>query len=236
MYFATAQEMAKLDDVAVASGLEIRQMMELAGWHILSVLRDMEITPENSISILVGKGNKGGDGLSAARHLINSGYKPNVFLVSDDRTKDANHQLQLIRSSGFVHNFNGEDPWQTNALHSSDLIIDALVGYRLDGPLRGPVLEAVNTLNQTNSKVVSYDIPTGISADGTIFNPHVKADATLMLALAKKVAQTDSRAELGTIYLADIGISAALYQRVTQDPNSRPRFLSHLVGIEIIDR
>ena len=45
MYFASADEMAKLDDIAVASGLEIRQMMELAGWHMLSVIKDMEISP-----------------------------------------------------------------------------------------------------------------------------------------------------------------------------------------------
>lgn len=30
-YFATAQEMEKLDRIAVAEGLKIRQMMELAG-------------------------------------------------------------------------------------------------------------------------------------------------------------------------------------------------------------
>ena len=38
MYYATAKEMERLDALAVENGLEIRQMMEFAGWSMVSLL------------------------------------------------------------------------------------------------------------------------------------------------------------------------------------------------------
>ncbi len=58
MYFSSAKEMEKLDELAVAHGLEIRQMMELAGWHILGFFDELDINNDKSVVIVCGRGYK----------------------------------------------------------------------------------------------------------------------------------------------------------------------------------
>ena len=88
MYKAIAQEMERLDALAVESGLEIEQMMELAGYHMLSVFQERGYTTEGKVAVVVGKGNKGGDGVAAARHLVNYGYEVDIVLVSREVSQD----------------------------------------------------------------------------------------------------------------------------------------------------
>ena len=91
MYYATAKEMERVDELAVQNGLAIEQMMELAGAHILSIFEKLDIDKDQKTVIVCGKGNKGGDGLSAARHLINHGWDVSVVLVSEDIKPDPMH-------------------------------------------------------------------------------------------------------------------------------------------------
>jgi len=219
MYFASAEEMAKLDDLAVNSGLEIRQMMELAGWHILQLFAEAKIEQGAKVAIVVGKGNKGGDGLSAARHLVNYGYEVDVYLLESEISPDAQHHLDLLRSMEVpIHEFNGQSFTQY------DVIIDSLIGYRLHGAPRDDYAKAIELINDSSAKVVSYDIPTGVNATtGEAEGEAVNADYTLMLALTKKSVQnSENRDKFGQIHLADIGITTHLYDQIS--PNSRPAF------------
>lgn len=98
MYYSTAKEMEKLDKFAVSNGLNIGQMMELAGWHMVEVFRQLKISKSKKIAIVCGTGNKGGDGLSAARHLYNYGYrKISVILISSKIKDDPKHHLNLLK-------------------------------------------------------------------------------------------------------------------------------------------
>ncbi len=47
----------KLDSLAVENGLEIRQMMELAGWHMLEVFQRLGISKDRKVIVVCGKGN-----------------------------------------------------------------------------------------------------------------------------------------------------------------------------------
>lgn len=231
MYYATAKEMQKLDDLAVRSGLQIRQMMELAGWRIVPLLRNMGIPKGSKITIAVGKGNKGGDGLSAARHLTNNGWSVSVILLSERVSEDARHHLNLIKKMGVpVIFYQKKKAGARNTITRSDVLIDALIGYNLQGHPRGPFQEVIGIMNGSKKKIFAYDLPSGIDAtSGECLSPCIRAHATLSLAIPKRAFKTEKAENAcGRIFVADIGIPKFLYDMVHR--GSRPRF-GYLSGL-----
>lgn len=226
--------MAKMDRLAVSAGLEVRQMMELAGFAILDLLERLKVSRSGLIVIVVGKGNKGGDGLSAARHLLNNGYRVAVVLTAKKIKPDAAHLLKLLQNRGAVGGrlnrlrilFYPDRATQVLALlKKADLVIDALVGYRLRGRPREPLAGLILEINRLRKKVIAYDIPTGINATtGACRDICLKAFATLTLALPKRAfLNAGARSKTGRLFLADIGIPDRLYRRAASGAR-RPDF------------
>jgi len=44
------------------------------------------------------------------------------------------------------------------------VVVDALIGYGLDGPIRDPARSLVEGMNRRGSRIVSLDVPSGIDA------------------------------------------------------------------------
>ncbi|MDA2936110.1 NAD(P)H-hydrate epimerase [Patescibacteria group bacterium AH-259-L05] len=232
MYYAAAQQMAKLDDLAIKNGLEIRQMMELAGWQMLNLFRHGKIPKKSKIMIVCGKGNQAGDGLCAGRHLANSGYKVNFVLVSKNMSPDSVHHLQLIKKMKLSLIYYPNNKAKAKKLiQNSDIIIDALIGYNLSGAPRKDFKELVEFINQSKGKIISYDIPTGIdSTAGECFSPCIKAWITLSLALPKQAfRRKQARKACGKIFVADIGIPSFIYNKIAV--HSRPSFERYKNGL-----
>jgi len=97
MFYGAEKQMERIDILAIRYGLQVRQMMELAGFHILEAFRALRIQKNKKIVVVVGKGNKGGDGLCAARHLVNRGWKVSVVLVSRKMSIDAQQHFKLLQ-------------------------------------------------------------------------------------------------------------------------------------------
>ena len=225
LYHATAAEMERLDELAVRQGFTIRQMMELAGWQMMSLFGRLKIGREKSVTIVCGKGNKAGDGLCAARHLVNHGFKVQVVLVSTGLKPEPKYQLRLLKGTETKILLFDEDEAEVNrVLRRSDILIDALVGYHLRGAPRDKIGQAVQLMNKTKKRIITYDLPTGLDAStGEAFDPCIGAWATLTLALPKKGFRSpDGKENSGKIFLADIGIPAFVYDRIAQ--KSRPDF------------
>lgn len=92
------------------------------------------------------------------------------------------------------------------------LVIDAIVGYGLSGPPRGRVGEMIQWASETPARILSLDVPSGVdSTTGETPGVHVSADRTLTLALPKTGLVG---AQVGELWLADIGITAEVYRRV----------------------
>lgn len=219
MYYATSDEMAHLDKLAVESGLEIRQMMELAGWHMLGLFEQAKIAVGSSVAIVVGKGNKGGDGLSAARHLANHGYEVTIYLLERNISPDSQHHLELLnKMDSNIYDY------ESQSFDEYDVVVDSLIGYRLKGEPRGNYKKAISNINKSSAKVISYDLPTGVDATtGEVIGQSVRADYTLMLALAKKaLTNSDNSQQFGRVLLVDIGIPKYIYDQLSTD--SRPLF------------
>lgn len=222
----TMQEIEELDRVAVQGGLEIRQMMELAGFHMVQVFEKENVSRESAITIVCGKGNKGGDGLSAARHLVNHGWSDvSVVLASSELKRDQAHHLALLKNISMpIHAYADDMPAAKKAIERADVIVDSLIGYHLAGAARGAPAELIGLIGESGARVIAYDVPSGADATtGECAGECITADATLTLAIPKTLFQNDAGcSRSGRVYVADIGIPAAFYDRVIH--GSRPDF------------
>ncbi len=97
-----------------------------------------------------------------------------------------------------------------DALGNPDLVVDAIIGYGLSGPLRGTARDLVATTDGPTS-VVSLDAPSGMDATtGEVPGIAVDPDRTLTLALPK----TGLVDLPGRLELADISVPATVYDRL----------------------
>lgn len=225
LFAAGADHLLRLDELAVQNGLLIPQMMELAGYHVLSVFHVLGLDRGTSVTVLCGKGNKGGDGLCAARHLTNAGYRVSVVLADDDLSEHPAHHLQLARAMG-LKVYSGTDQLDEvlGALSKTDIIVDALIGYQLNGVPRGRFGDLIELANSSKKPVISCDLPTGLSAQtGELYDPHINAIATVSYAYHKRAFLEDpGKNAAGRIFLVDVGIPDLIYDQVME--GSRPPF------------
>ena len=83
MKLVTAQQMRDLDNLAIKKHrIPSLELMERAGGGVADVLERVVDKSKGEILIICGKGNNGGDGLVAARHLIQRGYSISVIMLS----------------------------------------------------------------------------------------------------------------------------------------------------------
>lgn len=172
------------------------------------------------IVMLCGGGNKGATGLAAARHLANFGFRvdPVLGVVEEDISFTARRQIQILRESGILEPADLESTELTleEQLAAADLVVDALIGYGLEGPPTG-IAAAITELAETARRpVLALDVPTGVNAStGEVSTPAMRATTTLMLDLPKQGAMAPSaRMNAGELYIADIGIPRAVHERL----------------------
>ena len=219
--------MAEVDRLAIEEyGITLLQMMEQAGSHLAEVVK-LELggdLRERSVVIAVGPGNNGGGGLVAARHLMNRGASVRVVLARPAlrMTEAGRHQLATLISMGVsccVATYDLTDEELEQALARADIVVDAILGYNIHGAPRGEVERLVGFIVRSRRPVISLDVPTGVDPDtGESSGLAIRADATMTLALPKPGLLTAAGIDrTGRLYLADIGLPAALYAQLGID-------------------
>ncbi len=217
--FVSAKEMIMVDYLMINNyNISLLQMMENAGLNLARTLNKL-YPKTNQVIILAGQGNNGGGGLNAARRLHNWGYNITVMLpVSQESLKESTlHQLKTLKQLKIPIKEIKEledlpDIKQTDEYS----IIDSLLGYSLKGQPRENYALLIKWANKTNIKIISLDLPSGISATtGEVFTPTIEADYTLTLALPKSVFQkTKVKEKIGKLLLADISVPYNLYEEM----------------------
>lgn len=208
----TAVEMKQLEQRADAAGLSYRQMMENAGAAAARLA--LRAVPEaKSAAIFCGKGNNGGDGFVAARHLANAGLAVRLYLVEGEPvTTDAVYNCGLARDMGLpvlaLDALN--QPEQAEFLKGADLVLDGVYGTGFHGALRPAGLAAARWMNEAPGKVLALDLPSGLEADsGNAAEGAVQAELTVTFHAAKPCHRL-AAAQCGRVEVADIGITAVL--------------------------
>ncbi len=179
----------------------------------LATLVEREISPSSRVLILAGKGNNGGDGMAAHRHLH---PRSRLFLLGDPArlSGDAALQWSILQKAGLGPEWPRDIPRLEAILGSltpDDLVVDALFGTGLSRPVGPPYAEAIDSINSCPARVLAVDLPSGLDAwKGNILGRAVSADWTVTFAAPKTGFYCgEGPRHCGRIYLAGIGIPAA---------------------------
>ena len=215
--FVSTDQMREVDRAMVEDyGIALVQMMENAGRELANLARSRFLDGApigRKVIILCGSGGNGGGGLVCARRLHGWGADVMVWISSPAARFQGVPRLQLdILESLEVPIVEADDMPELPDAH---LIVDAMIGYSLNGAPRGGAASLIRAANAHDAPVLSLDVPSGVDASsGTAFDPSVKATATMTLALPKEGLRAEAaRANVGELYLADIGVPPSLYSR-----------------------
>lgn len=207
----TAEEAKRIDErITQEFGLPALVLMDNAGRAIADNVCRIRPMPKK-IAIFSGKGNNGGDGLCAARHLLARGINPDVYLCAKytDLQGEAKVNLDILlklkkkpvpldqRNLAFL----------LSKISVYQLIIDALLGVGLKGEVFGLMAQVIQMINKSQAYILSVDIPSGLDAtSGRVLGQAVKADRTITFFAPKRgMMKKTGRIFCGRIQVDNLG-------------------------------
>ncbi len=219
MKLATAQDMRKIDELAVKEhGQSISGLMEKAGGAVVKVLEETWGNLEDkTIGVLCGKGNNGGDGLVTARLLKQKKASVVVILTGEeeDLSGEPLKQFQKAKAAKVplipLTNADGLKSVRV-ALEECDLLVDALFGTGLSRPIEGICRDLIQMVKTLGKSIAAVDIPSGLSADsGAPMGEALPAQLTVTFGLSKIGFYTPiGSTYTGRVVVEDIGFPEAL--------------------------
>lgn len=221
MKLIKAAEMQEVDRRATDEyGIPSLLLMENAGIRTAEMAGEILTTfADKKVIILAGRGNNGGDGLVAARHLHVSGAKPITFIMGEVEQLSTDSLINyniLHKMTDLIYPLLNQTDREKLILEllDADLIIDAIYGIGFKGSLGAFEAEIVKLINRSRLPVLAVDIPSGVEADtGKVSGEAVKAAATITFALPKiGLVLEPGKNYAGQLKIADISIPSALLQ------------------------
>ncbi len=192
-------------------GISTLVLMENAGRSVAEEVIKI-LHGKTSIAIFCGKGNNGGDGFVAARHLLAKDIKPDIFLarkISEVENEARTNLEILLKLKQKIIEVEEENLHLVkDKVSKYSLIIDALLGVGLKGEVRGIFRDLIGIINSSKAYILSVDIPSGLDATtGKALGCCVKADKTVTFVAKKRgVVLGDGPKYCGRVIVADLGI------------------------------
>lgn len=224
----TAEEMAKIDQLAIASGVPSLTLMESAGQAVAEEAARL-VSPGARIAVLCGPGNNGGDGFVAARLLRTWGYDVTVYAMRDVQALKGDARAMAERWAGKAQ------PLEALPDQSWGLLVDALFGTGLNRPLREADLPAVARAATIagRQQVLAVDLPSGVDATSGQAQPWAFEAARTVTFFRRKAGHLllPGRSRCGDVMVHDIGIPGQLLERlaVKTKHNTAPADPSYLI-------
>lgn len=191
MKLALNDEMREIDRVTIEKfGIPGVVLMENAGNAVVDEIKKLDKKVE-SVLILCGTGNNGGDGFVIARHLHNANINIRLFIVGQpkDISGDAELNLQVLRKLDIqIDNVNDQGGLMKleKLIPMQDVVVDAIFGTGLVDEVQGIQAGVIDVVNRLSEFTVSVDVPSGISGDtGKVMGCAVRAHKTVTFALPK---------------------------------------------------
>ena len=223
MKILTARQMAEVDRLSTELfKIPSVLLMENAGRAVVErILGAAPGAADSPVQIFCGRGNNGGDGLVAARHLAVRGGKPQVFLIADPALYKGDAQInwEIVHSMGIPVRSLGTVTEMRRVLRNlrpAQVVVDALFGTGLSKPIGPDFRPIVSWINKASSEslIVSVDIPSGLFADSAMVSgPVVRAGLTVTFTALKPALVLAPASECaGKVTVAAIGSPAALLE------------------------
>lgn len=200
----SSQEMAVVEQNAVALGVTIDTLMENAGRAVAEEAARHLPAPPARLAVVASTGNNGGDGTCAAFYLQQWGYSPEIWLVrpaSEIRSRAARRCYERIEHRVPVH---VRVP-RPEDLATMPLVVDALLGTGQSARMRSPIREAVHAIRASRAPVLAIDLPTGV------LDPEgLRPSWTVTLTTVKEEMSATAG---GEVTVRDIGMPVAAWRR-----------------------
>lgn len=182
----STEEVRRLEDIIEREGTSKAELMEHAGEFVAAVAQEYD---PKEVVVLTGFGNNGGDGWVAADILQQRGAHVTVATpVGPSEVPSALARHVARRTSGRdVEVVVGPSRDElSDLLSGADLVIDAILGTGFHGQLRPPFSIWIPTLNETATRVISVDVPSGLDSEtGVVEDCCVRADKTATMIAPK---------------------------------------------------
>src|SRR5688572_6535302 len=193
MRILNAAQMREADRRTIEDiGIPSLVLMENAGRQVVAAIEAVHSDlVERKVAVLCGRGNNGGDGFVVARTLMQRGIDVSVFVIGrvGEVRGDARINLEILGRLGItVVEIADSQAWELHFTEISDctLIVDAIFGTGLNGPVSGLMETVVADVNGSGIPVVAIDLPSGLSADThQPIGDSIEAGMTVTLAAPK---------------------------------------------------
>jgi NAD(P)H-hydrate epimerase len=197
----TADEMGRADRLAIEGGVPGATLMERAGRAVAEEVA-RRFPDKETVAILCGPGNNGGDGFVVARHLVDRGYNVRLGFDGDEARLPKDAAAMAKRFTG------RREPLGPDLLSGADVVVDALFGAGLARPVEGALARLIAGVNEVGLPVVAVDVPSGIDGStGEVRGVAIRATATVTFFRPKPGhLLLPGRLHCGALTVADIGI------------------------------
>lgn len=150
-------EMGEADNATIAGGVPGIDLMEAAGAAVAEAARSLAPLGSETIAVLCGPGNNGGDGFVAARVLSAEGFDVRLALYGELGRLKGDAAKAARAWEGPVL------PFDTGILDGADVVIDAVFGAGLDRAIGSDVATVLDAIGAR--PVIAVDVPSGVSGD-----------------------------------------------------------------------
>jgi NAD(P)H-hydrate epimerase len=201
----SARQIRELDEYAIrVLGIPGYVLMKRAGEASLRIMRTR--WPRAHLVVIVcGAGNNGGDGYVLARFAQAAGLDVRVVAAVDPARLggDARRAFDdFTASNGHIQ------PFAPGCLAQAELVVDALLGTGLAGPVRPELAAVIAEIAAAGHPVLALDIPSGLSGDsGLPQGSAVRADCTItFIGLKTGLYLGDGPDYCGTVFFDDLEV------------------------------
>lgn len=191
----TTEEMARVEK----SGDHISFMKQAGAKVGMAALHYIERHQlPKKITLLVGKGNNGGDAFTAGLYLLEQDCEVIAFALYDDVTPlNAKFRDEFkMRGGKFSDEIEG-------------LVIDGLLGTGFRGKLEEKLQRVIQRTNESECPIIAIDIPSGVNGStGRVEGVAIQATETVTLGMAKIGLFIGSGWNyVGKLHIGDFGLS-----------------------------
>ena len=217
MKIFSATQIRKLDAYTIEhEPIKSIDLMERASLTFVDWFTQNFPPETHKISIFVGPGNNGGDGLAIARLLYFQFYAVQIFWCKIGNSVSEDFEINLKRlpkrNAVPLHEISNGDPLPD--LSDQTLIIDAIFGSGLNRSVQGFWKDLIHHLNNQKTTIVSVDIPSGLFADQHSSGISIHADFTFSFELPKLAFLfPENNQRVGNWLCKSIGLDQSFIQK-----------------------
>lgn len=185
----TASRALALDQKLMGDELSftLEQLVEMAGFGVAQAIAKQypRAVARSRVSVLVGPGNNGLDGLVAARWLKTFGYADcAVCMPVASKRALASALVRQNAAAGVRTLDDAALRARLREATSDDIVVDALFGFSFQGTIREPfagLMGAVQAARASLKALVAVDVPSGLAVDATTLDAGERASMPDML-------------------------------------------------------